>query len=72
MGFNSMVSFAAMAALTLNATALNVDKDEYRKFQQIVFNHGYAMEHYSLVTSDDYLLSLYRIPGKFSEASNKK
>ena len=32
MGFNSMVSFATMAALTLNATALNVDKDEHRKF----------------------------------------
>jgi len=30
------------------------------------------MEHYSLVTSDDYILSLYRIPGKFSQASNKK
>ena len=31
------------------------------------------MEHYTLKTSDDYLLSLYRIPGKLEDsASNNK
>ena len=70
MGFKKILS---LAALSMSALALDVDKDEHRKFQQIVFNQGYAMEHYSLVTSDDYILTLYRIPGKFSEAaSNRK
>ena len=55
---------AALAAL---ATAYNPEKDSLRQFQEIVYGNGYAMEHYSLVTKDDYILTLYRIPGKFTK-----
>jgi len=37
-----------------------------------VFKNGYAVEHYSIVTCDDYVLTLYRIPGKFAEAASNK
>lgn len=29
-----------------------------------MYKNGYAMEHYSVVTKDDFVLSIYRIPGK--------
>ena len=48
--------------------AMNPEKDDMRQFQEIVFENGYSLEHYSLVTKDDYVLTLYRIPGKFAEA----
>ena len=47
--------------------------DAFRTFQQNCFAHGYATEQYTLKTSDDYLISLYRIPGKIADsASNAK
>ena len=67
-----MQTFAAV--LTLSACipavqgAMNPEKDDMRQFQEIVFENGYQMEHYSLMTKDDYLVTLYRIPGKFAEA----
>lgn len=60
----------AVAALSI-VSAMNPEKDDMRQFQEIVFENGYQLEHYSLVTKDDYLLTLYRIPGKFSEAKQQ-
>ena len=59
---------ATMAATRANAS--NADRDDFRKFQEIVLKNGYAVEHYSLMTSDDYLLTLYRIPGKLAGAAS--
>ena len=69
----SFAKIAAVAALTAFSSALNVERDDYRKFQEIVLRNGYAVEHHTLVTSDDYVLTLYRIPGKLADsASNSK
>lgn len=69
----SLAKIAAVAALTAFSSALNVERDDYRKFQEIVLRNGYAVEHHTLVTSDDYVLTLYRIPGKLADsASNNK
>ena len=68
--FAKAMVLAAFAAVTCNA--INPEKDDLRQFQEIVFENGYAMEHYSIVTSDEYVLTLYRIPGKFSELKTPK
>ena len=57
----------ALAALAALVSAYNPEKDSLRQFQEIVFGNGYQMEHYTLVTEDEYILTLYRIPGKFSK-----
>ena len=35
--------------------------------EEICQENGFGTEHFTLVTEDDYVLSLYRIPGTFSE-----
>jgi len=42
------------------------------QFQQIVYKNGYSMEHYSVVTKDDFVLSIYRIPGKLTKEKTPK
>lgn len=37
-----------------------------------MYKNGYAMEHYSVVTKDDFVLSIYRIPGKLSKDKVEK
>ena len=71
-----MQTLATLVVATLSivgsSNAMNPEKDDMRQFQEIVFENGYQLEHYSLVTKDDYLVTLYRIPGKFSEAAKKQ
>ena len=45
--------------------------DAYKNIEQICQENGFALESYTLVTPDDYVLSLYRIPGTFSDLKNK-
>ena len=40
--------------------------------EQICQENGFAVEKYTVVTPDDYILSLYRIPGTFDELGKKK
>ena len=61
----ALASFAVAVMATVNA--LNPEKDDLRQFREIVHENGYSLEHYSLVTKDDYILTIYRIPGKFAE-----
>ena len=35
--------------------------------EEICQENGFGTESYTLVTPDDYVLSIYRIPGTFSE-----
>ena len=44
--------------------------DAFKTFHQVCQENGYAVEHYTLKTSDDYLVSLYRIPGKLEDSSS--
>ena len=42
--------------------------DAGKSMEEICAENGFATESYTVVTSDDYILSLYRIPGTFKEA----
>ena len=57
----------SVAGLISLASAYN---DAFRNFHQVCQENGYAVEHYTLKTSDDYLLTLYRIPGKIIDSSS--
>lgn len=57
-----------VSALSLTALTLaKVSPDAFKSFEQIVQENGYTSESYTLTTPDDYVLSLYRIPGSLSE-----
>ena len=59
-----VASLMAMTALAI--------PDAFKSFEEIVIENGYAVEQYTLKTKDDYILSLYHIPGKLNEAVTKK
>ena len=52
--------------LLLNVAFGEVDPDALRTFQQVCTAHGYLFEAHNVTTSDGYILTLYRIPGKIS------
>ena len=55
------------AALALCSNAIYSSGDAFRSMEEICQENGFGTESYTLVTPDDYVLSLYRIPGTFSE-----
>ena len=67
---------AACAASTAAAFDFdfNFSGDANKTFEEIAQENGFATESYTLVTPDDYVLSLYRIPGTFADvqAGTKK
>jgi hypothetical protein len=54
-----MIKNFALVALSSIVAA----KDAHKSFQQIALENGYAVESYSVVTSDGYVSQIYRIPG---------
>lgn len=42
----------------------SLDPEALMTFQQVVEHNGYAFEAHNVTTSDGYILTLYRIPGK--------
>jgi len=61
-------------ALAQSANAIYSSGDAFKSLEEICQENGFGTESYTLVTPDDYVLSLYRIPGSFSEmqAGTKK
>jgi hypothetical protein len=43
------------------------DPDAARNFTAICEGRGYAVETHSVTTTDGYILTLFRIPGKIGE-----
>jgi hypothetical protein len=48
-----------------------VNPDAFKTMEQLANQNGFAIEKYQVVTSDGYILSLYRIPGTLSETSQQ-
>ena len=59
--------FVQAAALAVSINAIYSSGDAFKSFEEICMENGFSTESYTLVTPDDYVLSLYRIPGTFSE-----
>ena len=55
------------ASLALLTNAFYHSGDAFKSMEEICQENGFGTESYTLVTPDDYVLSLYRIPGTFSE-----
>ena len=60
-------------AILLSLAALGAQAmDAGLSFEELCMKNGYMTEQYQVITEDDYILSLYRIPGKFTEARDKR
>ena len=64
--FAKTLLLGSMAALALSSTTLAAI-DAGKTMEEICLENGFAVEKYTVVTEDEYILSLYRIPCTFSE-----
>ena len=62
--FIIQVAIAALSALQVCAS------DAFKSMEAICLENNFVSEHYTVTTSDDYILSLYRIPGSVTEEKN--
>ena len=60
--FAKSLLLGSIAALGVQAVM-----DAGKTMEQICLENGFAVESYTVVTEDDYILSLYRIPGTFKD-----
>ena len=65
----SAVLVAAVALLSGQALA---DPENHNNFEQTCAANGFASESYTVISDDDYVYQLYRIPGKAGDANTKK
>lgn len=63
----ALISLLANDFVLATSSNSSSHADEYRSFREVCFENGYALENYQLITSDDYMLSLYHIPGSLQE-----
>ncbi|OMJ70211.1 hypothetical protein SteCoe_31867 [Stentor coeruleus] len=57
-----MISWVNYVLLFLYVSA--IDPDALRTFSEVCSAHGYGFEAHNVTTSDGYILTLFRIPGK--------
>ena len=60
------------AALMLMAGQALADHDNHTDFTQTCAENGFASESVTVISEDNYVYQLYRIPGKAGEAATKK
>jgi hypothetical protein len=48
--------------------SLKIDHQEFQTMEEICNYNGFKLEKHQVVTDDDYILSLWRIPGTFEES----
>jgi hypothetical protein len=53
-----------LASLALTALAAD---DMNKTMEELCLENGFRSEQHTVVTDDGYILSLYRIPGKFTD-----
>ena len=58
------------AAVALSFLSLVQAGDQFKSMEAICHENGFASESYTVETTDDYILSLYRIPGMAAETEN--
>ena len=46
-----------------------VGSDAFKSMDEICKENGFASEEYTVQTSDDYILTLHRIPGMINETA---
>ena len=63
---------AAVSLAALTPAIAKVDPDAGKSFEYIANENGFATENYTLTTADDYILSIYRIPGTLTEPKTIK
>ena len=56
----------------MEASLARVNRDAFETMEQIAAESGFAVESYTLLTSDGYALGLSRIPGTFVDMKVKK
>ena len=61
-----------LVAITFSISFARFNNDSFKTMEEIAAENGFATESYTLVTSDGYALSLYRIPGTFTDKNEKK
>ena len=48
------------------------NSDAFKSMEEIAAENGFISQSYTITTSDGYALSLYRIPGTFTDYTSKK
>ena len=66
--FTKALALATIATLQLFQEVLG--SDAFKSMEAICLENNFSSEHYTVTTSDDYILSLYRIPGMVTETKS--
>jgi pimeloyl-ACP methyl ester carboxylesterase len=59
-----------LATAFLNNKFALTNDDAFKSMTEICNENGFLSENYQITTEDHYILDLYRIPGKISEAES--
>ena len=68
----ALTQVIAITLYLIDATSAHINRDAFKTMEEIAAENGFATESYTLQTSDGYGLTLYRIPGTFTDMNVKK